>query len=284
MINETFDRDIAFSRNIGLLSEEEHAKIKNFVIAIPGMGGAGGAHLISLVRQGFEKFKISDFDEYELKNFNRQYGARMDTLGRKKAEVMREEALKINPNCDIEIFDAITEQNVQTFLSGVHLLVDAVDFFVLEIRRLLINESMKMNIPTVSAAPIGFSVAFLIFMPGGPNFDKYFAVHDGLSFEQKVISFAVGLIPSMLQRSYMKKTNLKEKRGPSSIAAINMCAAVSTTYALKILLKRGEVKAVPYYHQFDLMTDKYVVKKLWLGNRNPMQRLKIKIADKLMTD
>jgi tRNA A37 threonylcarbamoyladenosine dehydratase len=71
MIN--FDYTSAFKRNIGLVSINEQEQIKKFTIAIPGMGGVGSNHLIALVRQGFENFKIADFDEYEIHNFNRQY-------------------------------------------------------------------------------------------------------------------------------------------------------------------------------------------------------------------
>lgn len=284
-LDTVFEYKEAFSRNIGLINDEEQERLRTFTIAIPGMGGVGGAHLISLVRQGFEKFKIADLDEFELKNFNRQYGARLKTLSRKKVEVMREEALKINPNCKIEVFsEGINEENISEFLNGVDLSVDALDAFVIDIRRLFINESLKKNIPIVSAGPIGFSTAFLIFMPGGPNFDEYFAMKDGMSFKKKMITFVVGLVPSLLQRSYMQKTNIEERRGPSSIGSINLCAGIVAIYALKILLKKGKIKAVPYYHQFDVMVDKYVVKKLWFGNHNPIQKLKIFFAEKFIRD
>lgn len=275
----------AFSRNIGLVTEEEQQRIASAVVAVPGMGGGGGSNLIALVRQGFQKFKIADLDSYELKNFNRQYGARLDTVGRSKVEVMREEVLKINPNCEIEIFtEGINETNIDRFLEGVDLSIDALDAFAVDTRRLFFNESLKRNIPVITAGPIGFGSAFLIFMPGGPNFDEYFAVHDQMSYQRRLLSFLVGLVPALLQRPYMKKTNLEEKRGPSSMGSINIGAGIVAIYAIKVLLRKGVIKAVPYYHQFDVMRDKYVVKRLWFGNRNPIQQLKIAIAKHLVND
>ncbi len=280
-----FNYSEAFSRNIGLLSTDEQAKLREFTIAIPGMGGVGGAHLISLVRQGFEKFKVADLDVFELKNFNRQYGANMNTLGQEKVHVMKEEALKINPNCQIEIFNSgITPENIDIFLHDAHLTVDALDAFEVDARRMLYNESLKRYIPVVTAGPIGFGTAFLIFMPGGPNFDDYFAVKDSMSYHEKLIAFFVGLLPKMLQRSYLKGTNLNEKRGPSSIGAINLCAGVVAIQALKILLKRGTIHAVPYYHQFDVMRDRYVLGRMSFGNRNPLQQIKIRLARFLVKD
>ncbi len=281
----TFNYQEAFSRNIGLLSPKEQARLRTYTIAIAGMGGVGGIHLISLVRQGFEKFKIADFDSFELKNFNRQYGSRLDTIDRSKAEVMREEVLKINPQCTVEIFpEGVTVQNIDSFLEGVDLAVDGIDAFAVDDRRLLINAALKKHIPAISAGPIGFGTAFLIFMPGGPNYDQYFCVTDGMSYQDKLISFVVGLVPQFLQRTYMRGTNLKEKRGPSSVGAVNLCAGVVTIYALKILLQKGSVRAVPYYHQFDVMRERYVSRRLWFGNANPIQRLKMKLARHLTKD
>ena len=45
------------------------------------MGGVGGIYLITLARLGIQKFKIADFDHFELQNFNRQYGANTTSIG-----------------------------------------------------------------------------------------------------------------------------------------------------------------------------------------------------------
>src|SRR3989344_768152 len=279
----TFSYDEAFQRNIGLLTKEEQEVIRSKTIAIPGMGGVGGIPLTSLVRQVFEKFKIADPDVFEMKNFNRQAGANMATLGRKKVEVMKEMALQINPNCKIETTeDRVHDQNLTAFLQGVDLVIDGIDAFEVEARRAVYNRALELGIPVITAGPIGFRTAFLIFLPGGPNFDEYFAVNDKTPYLQKMISFLIGVTPALLQRTYMKKVSLKEKRGPSSSGSVDLCAGVMTIYALKVLLNKGPIKAVPYYHQFDVMRDKYVVKRLWFGNRNPLQKLKMKLIEKMM--
>lgn len=284
-MNSSFDYTEAFCRNIGLVTDEEQQQLRTFTVAIPGMGGVGGAHLISLVRQGFEKFKIADLDTFELKNTNRQYGACMETFDQPKAMVMKKQALGVNPHCTIDVFDeGINEKNIHQFLDGVDLCVDALDAFTFDERRLLFMEAWKRKIPVITAAPIGFGTAFLIFMPDGPSFDEYFAIRDSMSYEEKLISFFAGLAPRLLQRSYMMRVSLREKRGPSSIGAVNLCAGVTSITALKILLKKGTICPVPYYHQYDVMKDQYVTGKLWFGNRGLFQRFKIKIAKYLVKD
>src|SRR5688572_3034414 len=74
----------AFKRNRGLITEEEQQKLRNSRVAIAGMGGVGGVHLITLARLGIGKFTIADPDVFDVPNFNRQYGATISNLGRNK--------------------------------------------------------------------------------------------------------------------------------------------------------------------------------------------------------
>src|SRR6478609_7874872 len=92
-----FSYDDAFSRNLGWLTEWEQQLLRRKRIAIAGMGGVGGAHLLTLARLGVGGFNLADPDRFELVNFNRQAGATFDAIGRPKIEVMADRALQINP-------------------------------------------------------------------------------------------------------------------------------------------------------------------------------------------
>ncbi len=61
-MNSSFDYNLAFSRNIGWVTESEQALLCTKKIAIAGLGGVGGSHLITLSRLGVGKFNISDLD------------------------------------------------------------------------------------------------------------------------------------------------------------------------------------------------------------------------------
>ena len=275
-----FDYNKAFDRNTGLISMSDQERIKDYRIAIPGMGGVGGAHLISLIRQGFEKFSIADPDSYEIYNFNRQYGANLETIGKNKANVMKELALKINPNCDIKVYNEnINRNNLEEFLKDIDLAIDSIDFFEIEARRDLFLYSHDNKIPVISAGPIGFGTAYLISMPNSPGFDEYFDTSENQSKAEKLSGFIAGLVPAMLQKSYMfsKKTNINEKKAPSSIVGINLSAAVSTYYAQTILLNKEEIKSIPYSHQFDLRKGRLKTTYLRWGNKGIIQRIKRKM-------
>ena len=70
-----FSYQEAFARHLGLFNPEEQKRLRSSRVAIAGMGGVGGIHLITLARLGIGAFHIADPDHFELVNFNRQYGA-----------------------------------------------------------------------------------------------------------------------------------------------------------------------------------------------------------------
>lgn len=90
MPTPAFDYHTAFSRNIGWVTAAEQAALAGKRIAIAGLGGVGGSHLLTAVRMGIGRFSISDPDAFELVNFNRQAGASLRHLHRPKIEVRAE--------------------------------------------------------------------------------------------------------------------------------------------------------------------------------------------------
>ncbi|MGQ0634158.1 MAG: ThiF family adenylyltransferase [Planctomycetaceae bacterium] len=270
-----WDYATAFSRHVGLLTTDEQERLRNSRIAIVGMGGVGGIDLVTLARQGIGRFTIADHDRFELANFNRQYGARLDTLGRSKAHVMAEEVRRINPEVEIRVFDeAIRPETVADFLNGADLFVDGIDFFALEMRRRLHRHAAANGTHAIIAGPIGFSAAWLTFSPTGIGFDEFFDMYDGQPELEALIAFATGLTPALLQLPYidLRHVSLTEGRGPSAALACQLCAGVVAAEALKILLGRGGVRCVPWYSQFDPYRNKLRQSRLRWGNRGPVQR------------
>jgi tRNA A37 threonylcarbamoyladenosine dehydratase len=51
-IPEPFDYATAFSRTIGWMTSAEQPKLRSKRVAIAGLGGVGGAHLLTLTRLG----------------------------------------------------------------------------------------------------------------------------------------------------------------------------------------------------------------------------------------
>ena len=280
-----FDYHSAFSRNLGWITEAEQEILRGKRVAIAGLGGVGGSHIITLARLGIGAFSIADFDHFEIQNFNRQAGATVSNLGKPKAEVMAAMAREINPEISVRSFPAgVDDDNLDEFLDGVDLYVDSLDFFALDIRNKVFNACAEKGIPAVTAAPLGMGAALLVFMPGSMSYETYFRMQ-GQDPDEQALRFMLGLAPARLQLSYLvddTRVDFSAKKGPSTPMACELCAGFAGTYALKILLNRGDVIVAPRGIHFDAYRNKLSTTWRPWGNNNPVQRLGLMVARKMV--
>jgi sulfur-carrier protein adenylyltransferase/sulfurtransferase len=234
-----FPYDLAFDRNVGLITDWEQLALRAKRVAIAGMGGAGGAHLLTLARFGIGAFTIADFDQFDVVNFNRQAGATVANVGRDKCAVMEEMATAINPEIRIRRFDAgVQPETIDAFLPDADLFVDGLDFFAISIRRQVFVRCAELGIPALTAAPIGMGVAFIAFDPKGMSFEQYFRL-EGHPEPEQYLRFLIGLTPRAPHRRYLvdpSRIDLERKQGPSTAAACQLCAGVTAVTAVKLLL------------------------------------------------
>jgi molybdopterin/thiamine biosynthesis adenylyltransferase len=280
-----FDYDSAFERNIGWLTLAEQARLRDKRVAIAGLGGVGGIHLLTLARLGIARFRIADFDTFALANFNRQAGALVSTLDQPKVAVLQVMARDINPEVQIGAFaQGVDAGNIDAFLEGVDLYVDGLDFFAFDAREGMFKACAERRIPAITVAPLGMGAALLNFLPGSMSFEDYFGWR-GQSEREKALRFLVGLAPRVLHADYLadaSRVDLSARRGPSTIMACQLCAGIAATEALKILLGRGRVFAAPHGIQFDAYRNKLVHTWRPGGHRNPLQQLLMAVVRRRM--
>ena len=276
-----FRYDDAFARNLGWLTAEEQSSLRGRRVAIAGMGGVGGAHLLALARLGIGAFNIADLDRFDVVNLNRQAGAFVSTVGQSKVQTLARMARDINPDLHLTTFeDGVSADNLDAFLRDVDLFVDGFDFFAIDIRRRTFARCRELGIPALTAAPLGMGVGLLAFLPHTMSFEAYFRL-EGYPDDEQYLRFLIGLAPKGLHRAYLvdpSRVSLAEHRGPSTGAACLLCAGAVTAIATRILLQRGGVRAAPYHHQYDAYRQRFA--RTWLpgGNAGPLQRLKIAVA------
>lgn len=271
----------AFHRNLGIIDKVEQERLRNACVAIPGMGGIGSAALAALARTGIGKFRIADFREYRLSNSNEQYGAASQTIGRNKAEVMAEIVTSINPEAMITLFrEPVTDFNINEFLNGADLVIDGLDFFMPDTRSLLYRKARELGLNVVLTTQIGFTVTQHVFTPGTMPFDDYFQFKGGMRYEDKMLHFLHGLTPGGMYKNYLDAgyINIPQKQIPGLGITCHIASGMAATEAVSILLDRKVVKGAPYYANFNAYLTRYKNGYLWLGNRNPLQRIKIFIS------
>jgi molybdopterin/thiamine biosynthesis adenylyltransferase/nitroreductase len=276
-----FDAGEAFARNLGWVTGSEQLRLRASRVAIAGLGGVGGAHLLTLARLGVGSFSLADPDRFELANLNRQAGASLSTIGRAKVDVLAAMARDIDPGLALRLFPGgVDADNVDAFLDGVDLYVDGLDFFAFDARAAVFSACERRGIPAITAAPLGMGAALLVFVPGGMGFERYFR-WDGCDDNQRALRFLVGLAPAVLHARYLvdpSAVDLAARRGPSTAMACQLCAGIAGTEALKLLLGRGPLTVAPRGLQFDAYRQRLRFTWRPAGNANPLQRLLIAIA------
>lgn len=118
-----------FQRTELLLGKETFNRIAHTRIIIFGVGGVGSWCAESLIRSGIGHLTMVDFDCVCTTNINRQLMATTETVGRVKAEVLKERLQSINPKAEIiAIPQMYTADTADSFhLDDYDYVIDAID-------------------------------------------------------------------------------------------------------------------------------------------------------------
>lgn len=144
-----------FSRTQLLLGKDNMEKLHDAHVAVFGIGGVGGYVCEALVRSGVRRFDLIDDDKVCLTNLNRQIIATRKTVGKYKAEVMKERILEINPDCEVNVHKCFfLPENADEFdFDNYDYIVDAVDTVTAKIE--LVMKAKEKNVPIICSMGAG---------------------------------------------------------------------------------------------------------------------------------
>ncbi len=144
-----------FARTQLLLGPEAMEKLAYSRVAVFGVGGVGGYVCEALARSGVGAFDLIDDDKVCLTNINRQIIATRKTIGKYKAEVMRERILDINPSADIRVYKCFfLPENADEFpFDEYDYVVDAVDTVTAKIE--LVMKAQEKGVRIISSMGAG---------------------------------------------------------------------------------------------------------------------------------
>ncbi len=140
-----------FSRNELVYGAEGTEILKNSTVAILGIGGVGSFTAEALARTGVGKIILIDKDTIDITNVNRQIHATLETVGRKKVEVMAERIASINPKCEVvQLHLFYTDETSEVlFEQQPDFIVDASDTITFKIH--LIKQCLRRKIKFISS-------------------------------------------------------------------------------------------------------------------------------------
>ena len=140
-----------FSRNELAIGKEGVELLKNSTVAVLGIGGVGSFATEALARSGVGRLILVDKDDIDITNINRQLHALLSTVGKPKADLMKERIKDINPDCEvISLKMFYTDETYEEFFNyGIDYVIDASDTVIYKIH--LMKECLKRNIPIISS-------------------------------------------------------------------------------------------------------------------------------------
>ena len=125
-------------------------KLTSVRVGIAGAGGLGSNCAALLVRSGFRRLRVFDFDKVEPSNLNRQFYF-LDQVGRPKVEALVDNLKRINPDLQLEYSTkAITAENVATAFADCDIVIEALD--KAEAKKLLAEAYMNSGKLYISAS------------------------------------------------------------------------------------------------------------------------------------
>lgn len=139
-----------------LTGAEAIRRLRDSHVLVAGLGGVGSWAAEMICRNGVGAITIVDGDTVTSSNKNRQLLALNSTIGRKKAEVMGERLLDINPDLRLRVIpEFIRDQRMIDILEEAKYdyIIDAID--TLSPKVFLVYHSLRLNLRIVSSMGAG---------------------------------------------------------------------------------------------------------------------------------
>ncbi len=151
-------------------------KLLDARVLLLGAGGLGSPSALYLAAAGIGTLGIVDDDEVDLSNLQRQVIHSSERIGVAKVDSAEQTITALNPDVKVEKHKLrIGPSNIMDILPHYDIVVDGLDNF--PTRYLLNDASVRLRIPVVSAAILGFEGQLSVFSPyDGPCYRCLFPV------------------------------------------------------------------------------------------------------------
>jgi molybdopterin/thiamine biosynthesis adenylyltransferase/rhodanese-related sulfurtransferase len=155
-----------YSRHF-LLSEvgiEGQEKLLDAKVLLLGAGGLGSPTALYLAAAGVGTLGIVDDDTVDVSNLQRQVIHTTDSVGTPKVDSAERAIHALNPDVNVRKYETrLDSSNIVDIIKDYDIVVDGVDNF--PTRYLLNDASVRLKIPVVSAAILGFEGQLSVFSP-----------------------------------------------------------------------------------------------------------------------
>ncbi len=254
-------------RNMGFWNEATQQAINDTELAVAGNGGTGNLVALEAARIGVQSFRIADPEVFDDVNSNRVMGARVETIGRNKAEVLKEDILAINPEANVVTYtDGINQDNIEDFLQSADVVLNGLELTRPSLAVMLARATRNRMIageeaplPIIDVEYIGHAGQGTVFDPtSSVTFERFMNIK---SFDKKGNDIPLGDLdlPPVATSRYLAylppygdlKTLEAIHNGsplPSNMIGAGVAAQIAVSEMVKLARKRvGEKGLKPTY-------------------------------------
>jgi molybdopterin-synthase adenylyltransferase len=245
------------------------AKLSKICILIAGVGGNGSFAAEALVRLGFRKFILSDFDIVEPRNIGRQDYTKAD-LGQPKVNALTLRLKSITPNIRvIPVKEGITEQNCKNLVEKASIVIDAMDNYRMKV--LLSRLTKQLQIPKIHSSGAGYKGSVTVFMPGRIDYENMFMLPSvgrilAEVAEDEFVAHRMRVASIVGQDMYDSEVVNAIGTGGVWPTLVTPCMCAGTIAAFEAFkIVQGDLENVimaPQILEFDLLRNVYKVRKV----------------------
>jgi molybdopterin/thiamine biosynthesis adenylyltransferase/rhodanese-related sulfurtransferase len=174
----TADQRERYSRHLLLpeVGPEGQQKLLDAKVLLLGAGGLGSPAALYLAAAGVGTLGIVDNDSVDVSNLQRQVIHSSERIGVAKVDSAEQTITALNPDVKVQKYNLrLGPENIMEILPGYDIVLDGLDNF--PTRYLLNDASVRLGIPVVSAAILGFEGQLSVFKPyDGPCYRCLFPV------------------------------------------------------------------------------------------------------------
>lgn len=219
-----------------MLGDEALEKLKRAHVAVFGIGGVGGYTAEAIARAGIGKITLIDPDAVSVSNLNRQIIALRSTVGKNKAEAMKERIADINPDCTVTALPIFYAEETKDEIDfrDFDFVVDAID--TVKSKLLIIKRAKENGIPVISSMGAGNKLDPTRFRVT----DIFKTSHDPLSRAVRSELRKLGITSLKVVFSDEPPVGERQAGAPGSISFVPGAAGLALASEVILDLVRGQ--------------------------------------------
>ncbi|MDB4939937.1 MAG: Dinucleotide-utilizing enzyme for molybdopterin and thiamine biosynthesis [Candidatus Doudnabacteria bacterium] len=176
-------------RNLGIITVEEQERLRNCTVAIAGCGGMGGLIAMLCARIGVGRIKITDNQQFDASNLNRQFAAKLSSIGVNKAASTYKELKEIvGEDIQIDFYTSgIDSDSVEDFVKDADFIFDEIEFFQIRPRILLHQAARKFDKKILNCNVVGFGSRMFLFTPDSMTMESFLEMDLETTLSESVV-------------------------------------------------------------------------------------------------